>query len=110
MKNIDERIDRVCQALWMQPSLSLAKFAQIALLSPSRLQHLFKDDIGMSIRQYAKGIKLENARALLAETERPIKEICADSGIPDVPNFIRYFKERFHTTPAAYRRHMRRGA
>lgn len=106
----DDRVACVCQALRMQLSLNLTQLKQIIGLSASRLQHLFKEETGFSIREYKREARLQQARHLLAETHRPIKEICSEVGIPDNPNFIRYFKDRFGVTPAAYRRSARKSA
>src|SRR2546426_7249855 len=100
----DPRIQRVCHALRMQLSLNLKQLTQMVGLSASRLQHLFKEETGFSVREYKREARLQQARYLLAETHRPIKEICSEVGIPDKPNFVRYFKNRFGVTPAAYRR------
>jgi len=94
----------------MQLSLNLKQLTQMVGLSVSRLQHLFKEETGFSIREYKREARLQQARRLLTETHRPIKDICSEVGIPDNPNFVRYFKNRFGVTPAAYRRSARKSA
>ena len=94
----------------MQLSLNLKQLSDMVGLSASRLQHLFKQETGFSIREYKLEARLQLAQRLLAETHRPIKDICSEAGIPDNPNFVRYFKNRFGVTPAAYRRSTRKSA
>jgi AraC family transcriptional regulator of arabinose operon len=46
-----------------QSGINVDKLARSVGLSPSRLQHLFKSETGMSIGQYVKRLRLQKARA-----------------------------------------------
>jgi AraC family transcriptional regulator of arabinose operon len=73
-------------------------------LSPSRLQHLFKQETGGSIGAYTKEIQLMMVREFLLHSRYSLKHIGQAVGISDVANLGRYFKRRFSYTPASYRR------
>jgi len=100
----DERILRALQLLRVNPRLRLHELAKIFEMSPSRLRHLFKRDVGVSIGEFMRELRLERAKELLQQTYRSQKEIRHDVGIPDAANFSRQFNKRFGMTPSACRR------
>src|SRR5207244_4091025 len=97
-------IQQIMEKLRIEPRLRLGTLAVLVNLSPSRLQHLFKEHTGVRIGIYAKEIQLQRARQLLLETLKPLKVIGEDIGIPDTANLSRHFKHRFGYTPRGYRR------
>src|ERR1051325_1570330 len=60
-----------------QRQWDLADIAQRVNLSPGRLAHLFKREVGTSIQQYLTQIRLAKARNQLESTFLAIKEIAA---------------------------------
>jgi len=74
-------------------------------LSPSRLSHLFKRDVGMPMRQLVLAMKLAGAVALLLRTDRRVSEICQDIGICDPSNLNHLFRKYLGTAPSDLRRH-----
>jgi hypothetical protein len=44
------------------------------------------------------------ARKLLTETERPVTDICYETGFSNISNFNRAFLQRIGMTPSRYRR------
>jgi AraC-like DNA-binding protein len=48
--------------------------------------------------------RLKHAAQWLRETDGTVSEVAYASGFKTVPHFTRRFRERFGTTPAAYRR------
>lgn len=79
------------------------KLAEMANLSISRLNHLFRQEVGKTINQYVKTRRLETARDLLRETNLRIKEICFQIGITDNTHFVREFKKFSGLYPKGYR-------
>jgi len=73
-------------------------------LSISRLHHLFKEHIGLSIGIYAKTMQLQRAVELLANKDESTKQTRHTIGIPNAPNFVRDFKRWFGISPSAYRK------
>jgi AraC family transcriptional regulator of arabinose operon len=99
----DKRIVYCIQLLFANPKLRLRQLANIAHLSPSRLGHLFKEQTGMSVGEWAREIALQRAKTLLEDSELTHKEIREHVGIRDKSNFSRAFTERMKTTPSECR-------
>lgn len=89
--------------------LALNQIAQSVKLSPSRLHHLFKTQLGMPTLQYVKMSRLERARDLLRTTSLPVKEVRVRVGMSDRSHFARQFKKTFGVTPYQYRKSIAEG-
>lgn len=91
----------------MKENLSLkltpGKIARAVNLSPAHLRYLFKAETGMSVMQYQKKLRMEEARRLLESTFLSGKEIMIRIGITDESHFVRDFKQSYGMTPAQYR-------
>jgi AraC family transcriptional regulator of arabinose operon len=74
-------------------------------LSPSRLRHLFKNELGVSITGFVKLQRLRQAQQLLGTTFLSVKEIVALVGAGDESHFVRAFKDAVGQTPSEYRRY-----
>lgn len=72
-------------------------------LSPSRLRHLFKSEIGLTPAQYLKRLRLEGARKLLEESFLRLKEVMPRVGVSDESHFVRDFKKAHGLPPIKYR-------
>ena len=68
------------------------------------LPHGFRRQCGMAPIEYLLRVRVENARRMLALTDRPIYEIAERMGFSDVNNFTRQFKKQTGMTPRDYRR------
>ena len=84
--------------------MAIADVAGAVNLSPGRLAHLFKSEIGVSLQQYLTQIRLAKAKNQLETTFLSIKEIAAATGFPSVTRFTASFKEAIGTTPSEYRK------
>jgi AraC-like DNA-binding protein len=49
-------------------------------MSTSRLSHLFKDEVGINVKNYRVDCRLHVAAAMLGSTSTPIKEIAYTAG------------------------------
>jgi transcriptional regulator GlxA family with amidase domain len=83
--------------------LMIRELATIVNLSPGRLAHLFKSEVGVSPQRYANSVRLEKAKDLLESGVLSVKEISSEIGFPNVSSFCRSFKVRYGTTPREYR-------
>ncbi|MDQ3800667.1 MAG: helix-turn-helix transcriptional regulator [Acidobacteriota bacterium] len=77
--------------------------ARLVRISPSRLQHIFKEQTGWSINRYLRELRLKKAAALLTESFLSVKEIRCTVGITDTRHFASDFKRRYGMTPSSYR-------
>jgi two-component system response regulator YesN len=110
---MDQRVQKVLRLMEEDLSrrLTPAEIARAVNLSPAHLRYLFKAETGMSIMQYQKRLRLEEARRLLENTFLSGKEIMNRIGITDESHFVRDFKQSYGMTPAQYRaRHRAPGA
>ena len=88
--------------------LVISDLAKTVNLSPGRLAHLFKSEVGLSPQRYANNVRLEKAKKLLESGVLSVKEISSEIGFPNVSSFCRCFKARYNTTPGRYRKiHLR---
>lgn len=88
--------------------VSVVELARSVGLGPSRLEHLFKLDARMSIRDFVRERRLEEAALLLVGTEERISTIGYQVGFSDMSNFNHAFKRRFGVSPRAYRERQQR--
>ncbi|HLL90043.1 MAG TPA: helix-turn-helix transcriptional regulator [Tepidisphaeraceae bacterium] len=73
-------------------------------LSERHLARTFRAATGRSVLDYLTGLRVDAAaQMLLADVERPVKQIAATVGYPDVRYFTTLFGRHTGTTPAAYR-------
>ena len=89
-------------------AMTLETMAGYLRVSTSHLSHEFRRQCGMAPIEYLLYIRVENARQMLALTDRPIYEIAEQMGFSDVNNFTRQFKKRTGMTPRDYRRGLTR--
>ena len=75
-------------------------------ISPPYAARLFKRCTGQAVREYVKWKRLQMAAERLTATEVPVKVIAAESGYRLPRDFTRRFKEQYHMSPTAYRKHI----
>lgn len=66
-------------------------------------QH-FKAEFGYSVMGYAHKKRMELARRLLLDTDKPLYEIALACGYPDVEYFSRSFKKEHNEAPGGWRK------
>jgi len=103
---IDNRVIEVLRVLehkFTQP-VETRRLAAHVNLGCSRLQHLFKRAIGISIGAYVRNRRLLAAISLIQQTNLRVSEICFRVGFNDVAHFDRVFRRHFGESPTTYRR------
>jgi AraC family transcriptional regulator of arabinose operon len=103
----DFRIQNVLRAIKSDPSVRISDLARLVNLSRSRLAHLFKAQVGLSLNFYLADERLGRASNLLRETEMRVKEITYSVGYSQETSFNRAFKNRFGHSPLTHRRQHR---
>lgn len=114
MRNDAVKYDRRLQLVLMliehnmQSQLAIRDLAAAVNLSPGRLAHLFKTEVGVSPQRYLNHMRLERAKELLENGVLCVKEVAAKVGFPNVSSFCRSFKACYGKTPKEYRKtHLR---
>ncbi|MFB9326052.1 AraC family transcriptional regulator [Paenibacillus aurantiacus] len=82
--------------------VSLDQCAQMSGISSHYLSKLFKKQMGISFIEYLTGIRVDQAKRYLQETDLPVNVISEKVGYQP-KNFIRVFKKQVGVTPGQYR-------
>ncbi|MGS4990871.1 GlxA family transcriptional regulator [Roseibium sp. RP-7] len=88
--------------------VSVADMVRTSGLPARTFQRRFKLATGLSPKQYLQELRIERARDLLIETDRPVSDICFAVGYNDPPSFVRLFSRLSGLTPGAFREQYRR--
>ncbi|MBO4633439.1 MAG: helix-turn-helix domain-containing protein [Lentisphaeria bacterium] len=83
---------------------SISELCRQVNLSESRFLHLFKQETGISPREYWLKLRLELVLRMLEDTSLSIPEIADETGFIDRSHLSRVIKARFGLTPAAIRK------
>lgn len=96
------------QSHYDQP-LTLEDIARQSHLSVSRLSHLFKDEMGITVIEYLTNIRINQAKSRLLGGEGNCTQICFEVGYNNQSYFTRIFKQVAGMTPRQFRQeNMRR--
>jgi AraC family transcriptional regulator len=98
-------IEERAHAEGAQPDI--AELAALCGLSPRQLIRLFKRTTGSTLHGYVEQVRLERARALLADTALPLKEISARLGFAAPSSFSIAFRRAAGISPRDWRRSAR---
>jgi AraC-like DNA-binding protein len=83
--------------------LSLDEIAEKFYSSKYYLAHSFKTQLGISIGNYIKEVRLFHSLRMLESTNNKVVTIALESGFPNVRSFNEAFKMRYKVTPAEFR-------
>lgn len=86
-----------------KPQLVKELAARLAL-SPSRLEHIFKQEIGQGIKAFLREARLKKAKDILEDPTLRVKEAAAAVGYRDVSHFTRDFHKRYRQSPSESRK------
>jgi AraC family transcriptional regulator of arabinose operon len=105
-KPIDARVRASCQyiARELADEVGLEDIARHVCLSPSRLAHLFREQMGMNIMRWREDQRIILAKHLLHSTRTPISRISEMVGYDDQLYFSRVFRKRVGISPSGYRK------
>jgi len=99
---IQKAIGLIQQRYWDQ--LSLSTLARQVGMNKYRFSHRFRETLGVTFRDYLLKVRLERAKALLADGHVSVTEVAQNVGFGDLPRFDKVFKRYTGFTPSAYRR------
>lgn len=72
------------------------------------LSRYFKKNVGISYNDYVNQYRISEACYLLQNREMTILDIASECGFNNVRSFNRHFREQLNTTPAEYRKQIRK--
>jgi len=91
----------------IQENITLETAAELLHMAPGSFCRFFKKRTGKSFIQYLKDVRISVASRMLSQTEKPISQICLESGYNNLANFNFYFKKIMKMTPSEYRKNFR---
>ena len=84
-------------------SLSMPDLIRKTVYSYSHINRLFLKEVGVTLSDYLRDKRINHAKNLLINTDRPLKEISSSVGYNNYSNFSIFFKTKVGKTPAEYR-------
>ncbi|MEM1312911.1 MAG: AraC family transcriptional regulator [Pseudomonadota bacterium] len=84
--------------------VSVEALARSVGLSRSHFSRAFQAAMGETPREFIINRRIRRARDLLADTDRPLADIAAETGFSSHAHLSTTFKKRMGVTPAEYRR------
>jgi AraC-like DNA-binding protein len=83
--------------------VSLGEAAREACLSPHHFHRAFVAAFGVTPHQFIVEQRLRLAANMLADSMRPVGDVCVDTGFASAGSFSTLFRRRFGLSPRAYR-------
>jgi len=84
--------------------LTVEGIAEMIDISSSHLAHLFRSEIGMSVRDYLTRVRVAIAQDLLAHTDEKLESVAARLGFADTSHLAHVFQRITGRPPSFYRR------
>ena len=84
--------------------ITLKEIAEHSFYNPAYFSRIFKEHCGISLSEYLKEKRMQEAERLLIQTELTNEEIMSRVGYTDKKQFYRNFKEIYLETPAEHRK------
>ena len=72
-------------------------------ISPSYLSRIFSEVDGKRFTQYLSDLRIEQAKRLLADESKLVRDVGQEVGFLTVQNFMRVFKSKTGVPPSEYR-------
>jgi AraC-like DNA-binding protein len=102
----EERLQKIRRIAESGSHRSIRDLAVEFHLSPSHLQHLFKQGTGARLGRWLAERRLQRAARLLTECNMSVKEVAYAVGYKHPSSFVRAFERFFGQTPGQFRQKM----
>lgn len=100
--HIDQAIKLIHNHFYEQDIIKI--ITQNLSISDRYLRKLFKDQLGISPKNYISSVKLKKAKEYIKNEHLSLKEISSICGFSSLHHFIRFFKSHTNQTPGDYRK------
>jgi len=100
----ETRIRKVLQIIESTTPCSIHHVAVQCNLSPSRLEHWFKQHTGVCLGHLLTELRLRRAADLLEHSYMSVKEVACVVGYQHASSFVRAFEHFYGQSPGCYRR------
>jgi AraC-like DNA-binding protein len=102
-----ERLNTIYQYILnnFTKEISLEQIAKVAHLTPNGFCRYFKSRIKKTFSRFLIEVRIGHACKLLAESDKPVADICYECGFNNFSNFNRHFKQIARRTPLNHRKY-----
>ncbi|MFE5320219.1 helix-turn-helix domain-containing protein [Paenibacillus sp. NPDC056579] len=109
---LDPRVEQVLGFMeqHMKMRHTVEELAALVALSPSRLAHLFKQEVGESVMETLLRLRLRHSSRLLEHTTMQVGEIAEEVGFHSPFYFTKQFTAYYGKSPSHYRKTVRKAA
>ncbi|MFK3799484.1 MULTISPECIES: AraC family transcriptional regulator [unclassified Pseudomonas] len=84
--------------------LTLEEVADHLGMKPTYFSRVFKQATGRTFVEFVNRLRISKSCELLADGEKPVTDVCFESGFNNISNFNRRFQQLKGMTPSHYRR------
>lgn len=84
--------------------LPLEEVAQYLGMKPTYFSRVFKQATGRCFVEFVNRLRISKSCELLADGDKPVTDVCFESGFNNISNFNRRFQQLKGMTPTHYRR------
>ena len=84
--------------------LPLEEVAAYMGMKPTYFSRVFKQATGRCFIEFVNRLRISKSCELLADGEKPVTDVCFESGFNNISNFNRRFQQLKGMTPSHYRR------
>lgn len=85
-------------------SIQISDVAHFVGLHPNYFANLFKEEQGISPKQYLINLKVKKSKELLIQTQEPINIVASYVGFSDALSFSKFFKKYTGLSPTSFRK------
>ncbi|PQJ28802.1 hypothetical protein BSZ32_10060 [Rubritalea profundi] len=105
-------LKRLTDYMWgkLHSPIYVEDMASKSNMSTFHFARSFKKTTGHSPHKYLTTMRLEKAVSLMENDDISLADVASESGFSDQAHFTRVFKKRMGTTPAAYRKKLKKSA
>ncbi|WP_028562972.1 AraC family transcriptional regulator [Paenibacillus pinihumi] len=82
--------------------LSNEEISKYAGVTPNHLSYLFKNQLGISVYNYLKHVRIEQSKLRILQGDKTITEVAEEVGFSSIHLFSRSFKESVGITPSKF--------
>ncbi|WP_407309245.1 AraC family transcriptional regulator [Pseudomonas sp. nanlin1] len=84
--------------------LPLEEVAEFLGMKPTYFSRIFKQATGRCFVEFVNRLRISKSCELLAQGDKPVTDVCFESGFNNISNFNRRFQQLKGMTPSHYRR------
>lgn len=101
----NEQIEKILQYINenLQEGIKLKDICQNLFISESYLCHIFKKELGMTVKGYIKEQQIIKAVSLLKNTSLSLESVAFSCGFSSHSQFSKCFRAKFNCSPKSYR-------